>query len=122
MKEETYKKVFIKTEADLPKEHTTYIVFDKSRYGKCVMYLEYNPYDPESIADWMATIDWYLKPVELVSDEDIEKWAYDESEQNICGDYERGIAIGKIIGAKAMRDGKIPKSNEKPEKGTMEFN
>ena len=56
---------------------------------------------------WLELVDWYLKPTEPVSDEDIEKWAYDELEQNICGDYERGIAIGKTIGAKAMRDGKI---------------
>ena len=119
MKEETYKKVFIRSEADLPKEHTTYIVFDKSRYGKCVMYLEYNPYDPESIADWMSTIDWYLKPVELVSDADIEKAALRlfPPSRNLG----KTVRYGYKIGAIEMRNGKIVKSNEKTEYGKYEF-
>jgi len=48
-----------------------------------------------------------LKQQGQVTDEMIEKWAYDETEQNICGDFENGLARGKELGAKAMRDNLI---------------
>ena len=106
MKKETPKRfdqVFIKSEADLPEEGSIVTCCFKSGNTSKLVYFG----TTEDDKYWLSNIDWYLNPKEPVSDEDIEKWAYDESEQNICGDYERGIAIGKTIGAKAMRDGKI---------------
>lgn len=43
-------------------------------------------------------------PSGIPTDDEIQKYAYDQSEQNICGDYERGIAKGKVLGAKWMRE------------------
>lgn len=67
MKETLYRKVEIKTEADLPKEDGDYIVHSKS-YGwiglaiwkdfENANYPEYNQYL------WLLNYDWYLQPVE----------------------------------------------------------
>ena len=113
MKEETYEKVYIKTEADLPEEDGFYI-------ASCKNYavLEYH-YCNEVKRDWLKDIDWYLKPIEPVSDEDIEKAALRlfPPSRNLG----KTVRYGYKIGAIEMRNGKIVKSNEKTEYGKYEF-
>ena len=108
MKEETYEKVYIKTEADLPEEDGFYI-------ASCKNYavLEYH-YCNEVKRDWLKDIDWYLKPVEPVSDEYIEKWAnsiekIEEYMPFTLQTHIRKKIECRIEGAKAHRDGKIKK-------------
>ncbi len=56
---EYYKKVYIKSESDLPKEEGEYIV--SSNHDKAVeFFFPDNPYD---ISDWVEDIDWYLQPI-----------------------------------------------------------
>ena len=78
MKTEYYKKVFIKTEADLPKERSEYIFgWDKteinvnSGISKFIFY----PNEPEIVKETTEDYDWYLQPIEsqMPSDEEIEK-------------------------------------------------
>jgi DNA-directed RNA polymerase subunit RPC12/RpoP len=59
-----YKKVEIKTEADLPKEGGNYF----SQHGHALpeamwAYRKFDPEDPQSLAIWLHSIDWYLLPV-----------------------------------------------------------
>jgi hypothetical protein len=67
MKDEIYKKVYIKSEADLPKEKGTYIVslHPVARTGNESMttYL-FNPNNNNHINSWQRDIDWYLQPIE----------------------------------------------------------
>ena len=57
-----YEKVFIKTEADLPKENGTYIICstDGRLYEK-----EFKINSPAFKKSWEQWIDWYFRPVEL---------------------------------------------------------
>ena len=48
----------------------------------------------------LQAMEEYAQQIELPSEKVIAEWAYDETQQNINGDYERGIARGKEIGAK----------------------
>ena len=75
MKEELYKKVYIKTEEDLPKESGYYFVKrrnasipDTLYYSLLALYIEkLKPY-------WVSQVDWYLIPIEQreVTDEEID--------------------------------------------------
>ena len=105
---ELYKKVFIKTEADLPEENGKYICMIKNINHPALL-----QYDIQSKGEygyskqWLELVDWYLKPVEPVSNEDIKNSIpYPESTDR----YSIGKNIGFIMGARAMRDGKIPKA------------
>ena len=108
---EYYRKVFIKSEEDLPKEDGDYIVHSKS-YGWTGIanwkafenpnYPEYNQYL------WLLNYDWYLLPVELPSVEEIIDYALDYVSHKSLKPANKGlIKDALIIGAKAMRDGKI---------------
>ena len=57
-----YEKVFIKTEADLPKENGTYIICstDGRLYEK-----EFKKNSPAFKKSWEQWIDWYFQPVEM---------------------------------------------------------
>lgn len=69
MKEETYRKVFIKTEADLPKERTILIAhFKHSERWTDLIY--FNTSDDDEY--WLSEIDWYLQPVTAKTDQDDE--------------------------------------------------
>jgi hypothetical protein len=63
MKEELYRKIYIKSEADLPKEGD-YMAHPKDTYIKntCVAY--FDPKMLSRIKDWMIQYDWYLQPIE----------------------------------------------------------
>ncbi|HUX56234.1 MAG TPA: hypothetical protein VMV77_04625 [Bacteroidales bacterium] len=113
MKEETYKKVFIKSPADLPEDVLLHVGnrhgFEEIIYienGKTKKPFRYDSDDTSTLK--IENIDWYLKEVEPVTDEDIEKWARNEipfsgNDYN----YEVGKRVGITIGAKAHRDGLI---------------
>jgi len=115
MKEETYEKVFIKTEADLPEENGKYICMIKNINHPALL-----QYDIQSKGEygyskqWLELVDWYLKPTEPVSDEDIFKSA--DLACCVCDEDEpehTRIDIvmweGYVKGAKAHRDNKIKK-------------
>lgn len=71
---ETFIKVYIKGEDDLPKKDGEYIV--SSGDDKAVeWFFRDNPYD---ISHWLEDIDWYLKPVEIPEITDEEKFSIRE--------------------------------------------
>ncbi len=63
---ETFIKVYIKSEDDLPKETGDYI----TNLGKW----SFEPWDEDDNFVWLSGVEWYLKPVEIseISDEEIE--------------------------------------------------
>ena len=112
MKEETYEKVFIKTEADLPKENGKYICMIRNINHPALL-----QYDIQSKGEygyskqWLELVDWYLKPAEPVSDADIEKWA----KKRLPFLEHAVFSVSQLRdllyeGAKAMREGKIKKT------------
>lgn len=73
MKEQLYKKVYIRSAEDLPKETGTYEAFNKIPLpaGVCQMHLFIN--DKEKIDGykdyWLKNILWYLQPIEPINKE-----------------------------------------------------
>ena len=74
MKELYYKKVFIKTEADLPKEEGRYITHTKGYESYYVISVKYEHSDNYF---WMQLYDWYLQPTE-VYEKDFLEWIVSE--------------------------------------------
>jgi len=76
MKYELYKKVYIKSEADLPKEDGVYIahskIFDKVGNWKFKNY-ENDNFPEYCKKQWLDNIDWYLLPVSTTLSRDIVK-------------------------------------------------
>ena len=74
--EPIYRKVFIKSEADLPKKRGEYYFFH--RIGESILrHICYchKTDDMELLPKaYMDNYDWYLQPVELPSGEELEKW------------------------------------------------
>jgi len=63
MKDELYKKVYIKTEADLPKEAGHYVVCKNSgEIFRDYMYPKFNDTSPDANM-WLRYISWYLQPI-----------------------------------------------------------
>jgi len=62
MKEELYRKVYIKSESDLPKEEGNYylVKYNKNFAGIIAEEIFYK----ESIKAWMDAVVWYLQPIE----------------------------------------------------------
>jgi hypothetical protein len=58
MKEELYRKVYVKSEADLPKEDGNYICLHKGATKLDIFPFKVNE------SHWFVEIDWYLQPVE----------------------------------------------------------
>lgn len=75
---ETFIKVYIKSEEDLPKENNSlaYLVHLRTidRFDICI-YNNNSIYHGYHSNVWIDMYDWYLKPVEIpeISDEEIEK-------------------------------------------------
>lgn len=67
---ELYKKVYIKSEEDLPKEDNEYFVYYK-KYGTGSTHI-YLGNDARKYT-WLNDIDWYLQPIEI-TDADIEAY------------------------------------------------
>ena len=106
---ELFKKVYIKSEADLPKVKGRYCFYDKVMQ----QFKEFTcPTDSPLIKEFLIGCEWYYQPITeqssvVVTDEEIEKWANKE-EPFWYSDYEDGVKRNSLIkGAKAMRDGKI---------------
>ena len=103
--EPIYRKVFIKSEADLPEKEGRYFVKIKGLPPEVIdIDIEYysirlNRGDKKN---WINNIDWYLQPVELPSDEEIEKAGNEYSEE--CFAIEDFVA-----GMKLLRDKLINK-------------
>jgi len=94
---EYYRKVFIKSEEDLPKEDGIVIVKDTTNANP-----HYFIYNKGCRDFWLTNIDWYLQPIELSADEGIEKQFpidYDKFKVN-----KNTFNLGEREGAKWMRD------------------
>ena len=107
MKQIVYKPLFIKSEADLPKEDGYYFCGVKYENGAIADLEHFNLNDKEIINSWLNDIDWYLQPVELPSDEDIknEGFLYAKRVQTV---FDNEIWAFKA-GMKLMRDKLINK-------------
>jgi len=95
--EPIYRKVFIKSEADLPEEGECRFFHDKN-----LKHLLWCHFTEQLKDDYLYTYDWYLRPVELPSDEEIEKAGNEYSEE--CFAIEDFFA-----GMKCLRDKLINK-------------
>jgi hypothetical protein len=62
MKDETYKKIYIKSESDLPKETGVYFCEDKLTGVNIT--IPFNPNSQIDVAEWMNYITWYLLPTQ----------------------------------------------------------
>jgi len=103
MEEQTlYRKVHIHGEEDLPKEEGHYVVHDKQedKVFQLGFFLE-PKYDLPAI--WMSIVDWYLLPVPLPNDEEIDKFI--EEHPDNTGDLilGAGIAAGFKVGIKWLK-------------------
>lgn len=112
---ELYKKVYIKSPADLPKECIyALIIHRREKYRSsgeksfmCSIYispLEYETQDDKK--KWVNRFDWYLQPIDI-TDEDIVEWAYKESKGGWNEQMLSQYISGKIEGAKAALRGEI---------------
>lgn len=66
---ELYKKIYIKSEADLPKEEDVYYVHIKpdNKIKEWFFHIETDH------REWLKYIDWYLQPVEAEAEKDLQK-------------------------------------------------
>jgi hypothetical protein len=101
MKTEIYKKVYIQSEVDLPKDANWYFIFQSSRGMDVLFYTG----DLENKTNWLSKVDWYLLPVELPSDEKIEKWA-DFCADNSVGEFDTKVIIkaALMLGARWTKE------------------
>ena len=97
---ELFEKVVIKSEADLPKETGYYKAMDKSTDEFREIYFA----EDISVKGWLSMVEYWLRPVEQPTDEDILEWAYKETP------IQSTFQLAYLHGAKAMRDGNINKS------------
>jgi len=111
MKTELFKKVYIHSEKDLPKEAGFYFLHWKHTNDRMHTQMGVQYYDESIKGLWFGKgwYDWYLLPVSIPSDEEIEKWAEEESKVEIEEDgevktYSTCISEFYIEGAKWMRD------------------
>jgi len=88
-KNELFKKVYIKTKADLPKgERAIYFVGVKDNLNPEDIYewfIYENPIMSDNQAEyWLNTFDWYLQPIEEQEEKSIEKQEYNLPPFNFC--------------------------------------
>jgi len=122
MKDELYKKVFIRSEADLPKEEGIYFVGIKTAL-----------YEPEDVGgvgsiesyhfncdedNWLKEIDWYLQPIEplpapVTDAQQSTKEITDEEIENTSIAYDEPFRSGFEYGAKWLRDKQKPSEEVK---------
>jgi len=103
--EELYKKVYIKSEADLPPKDGLYFCGE----GSGLHYRDFVFHDTDNFHNegfWLKNIDWYLIPIEQsqreITDEEIEKWAAGKVNEIDPDEYGYGDLL--IDGAKWMRE------------------
>ena len=110
MKDELFKKVYIHSVDDLPKETGDYFVKHYNGSGR-ILHL---PFEGEVGFNVWKVFEYYLQPLsdqDLPSDEDIEEYFTTQHYDNKNGHHYR-VKKDRVYGAKAMRDGWI-KSNRK---------
>jgi len=77
-KNELFKKVYIKTEADLPKADGEFWAKYDSTNDVCLLE-RFIVGEKKDRQEWLKRIDWYFQPIELKeimpTDEEIKKWA-----------------------------------------------
>jgi hypothetical protein len=78
MKDELFKKVYIHSAEDLPKENEAYLSHSTSGFigfRRCVLSSTHKSETFENISSqwWLEHIDWYLQPIESNDKEIIEK-------------------------------------------------
>jgi hypothetical protein len=83
MKTELYKKVWIKSEADLPKEDGVYFCYYK-KYGENSTHFYKN--NLARIQRWLTELDWYLQPIEQ-----IEQPAVQLTDEEISSEFDRRL-------------------------------
>jgi hypothetical protein len=103
--EELFKEVYIKTEANLPKESGRYWIREKN--SNAFTEVDFDVNDREDIYSWLEFGECYLQPVQQpseISDEDILEWMrkQDSSQEERSPSY---CWILRFY--EAMRDGKI---------------
>lgn len=69
-KEIIYKRVYIHNEEDLPEEVNTYITFRKGKIQPTIFHPDKDTY-PKIYMTWLSSVDWYLQPKELPSEDEI---------------------------------------------------
>jgi len=63
-----YRKVYIRSEANLPEKVGLYFAYIRDDKNKTCQW-----YDSDLKEYWIRNIDWYLQPIELPSEEEIDK-------------------------------------------------
>ena len=90
---ELFEKVYIRSEADLPKEGLYFCAITDSCYGS----FHFNPDDKDDIDFWVGNVMWHLQPIEPlpapVTDECEHPYAFVYRKS----DYERCDKCGKIL-------------------------
>jgi len=100
---EMYKKVYIKSEADLPTEDGDYFGMERGSIESFMSVMSFiSDWEFKNRDYWMSYVEWYLQPIPAVNepeitDGEIEKWARENS-----GSV--SATINKILGAKWMRN------------------
>uniref|UniRef100_A0A6M3LU83 Uncharacterized protein n=2 Tax=viral metagenome TaxID=1070528 RepID=A0A6M3LU83_9ZZZZ len=98
--DELFKKIYVKSEADLPGDNKKYDVFWKGN--------DFHRMHGWTMRRYFNDIGWYLQPIEeqesksekQVTDKIIEKWAKDVNQRNFSYSFYEGL----IKGAKWMKD------------------
>jgi hypothetical protein len=118
MKDELYKKIYIQSKSDLPKEEGLYFIGIKNvsdnTFDKHNLYPWHKQRNKEvdefQIRYWLTSFDWYLQPLESqpdnqggVTDQDIENFALKNWRKVADTTWMNAIKFG----AKALRDNKI---------------
>ena len=114
MKEETFRKVWIKSEEDLPKKNNPFLLahFKKGNETEEFTFGWY-PYKSDMKEIWLRDIDWYLQPISQPeqeqnkpTDSDIECAATDYADSG-CNEHHGITFCAYKMGATEMRDNKI---------------
>jgi hypothetical protein len=141
MMEEYYKKIYIHSEDDLPKERARYIFgWDKTdtSVNLGISMITHSPLDDEETkAELIENYDWYLLPIESLESSQVERKSDDETihysiplnvSQLLIADeeieksipypnpvsvHQHNQNVGWIRALKAMRDGLIKETEKK---------
>jgi hypothetical protein len=102
---ELYRKIYIKSEADLPVKEQPYLGQDE----KSIHWIGYYPSTSDLFEyqkdHWLNLVDWYLQH-EQITDSDIEAWA-EEYCSKCSSSFDETLKYGIKLGAKAALNGEI---------------
>lgn len=118
---ELYKKIFIKSEADLPKEEGSYYAHDRS-YSNDFIITDFFDKKQHGIFNWLQNIDWYFQPLPespaqgMPTDEEIEL----ELKKYLKDFFDQGEYDNMVSGAKWFKSRLAPQ--EELRKELKDFN